>query len=204
MGSEEDAVFSDDVVQKLNRVVQGLMKAGFLTTVLGNKAKEFINAGDRFVIYALYQYDSEPGALTSYLTYKQSDDDKIRKEVKGIRRNIQRRKSIDAFMNERKEVLALARKQHADGIQKVKDTKEAAAVAAAAARQAELDKANGETNDGDGESGEGAGGKTRHQTNKPRWLLLYEAKFKSYNDLLYEDGSDSAKVVSAAAAFQSK
>ena len=59
-------------------------------------------------------------------------------------------------MNERKEVLALARKQHADGIQKVKDTKEAAAVAAAAARQAELDKANGETNDGDGESGEGA------------------------------------------------
>ena len=170
MGDEEDVVFSDDVMAKLVRVVEGLTAAGFLTAALGNKAKEFIREGDRFVVYAIYQYDSQPGALTAYLTYKQSEDDKIRKEVKGIRKNIARRKSMDLFMQERREVLELARKTHAKGIQRIKQEKD---TASALAVQTTLDALQDAA-------------KKKTQTHKPRWLLLYEAKFTSYNDLLYE------------------
>ena len=174
MGDDENVAFSDDVRLKLVRVVEGLTAAGFLTPQLGNKAKEFIQNGDRFVIYAIYQYDSQPGALTSYLTYKQSEDDKIRKEVKGIRRNIARRNSMDAFMKERKEVLELARKTHADGILRHKEEKIAAKKEAAQ-----------EATDALIVSDETAA-QRKEETHKPRWLLLYEAKFSSYNDLLYE------------------
>ena len=170
MGDEEDVVFSDDVMAKLVRVVEGLTAAGFLTAALGNKAKEFIREGDRFVVYAIYQYDSQPGALTAYLTYKQSEDDKIRKEVKGIRKNIARRKSMDLFMQERREVLELARKTHAKGIQRIKQEKD---TASALAVQTTLDALQDAA-------------KKKTQNHKPRWLLLYEAKFTSYNDLLYE------------------
>ena len=191
MGEDEDVVFDDDVIQKLTRVIDGLVAAGFLTVGLGNKAKEFIMKGDRYIVYAIYQYDDKPGALTSYLTYKQSEDDKIKKEVKGIRKNIARRKSIDAFMQERKDVLTLARRQYADDIKRIQDEKKAAAEKEkreAAEREELANKKQKELNNKN----------KRLESSKPRWLLLYEAKFSSYNDLLYDDSnSQIAKLVSS-------
>ena len=184
MGDDEDVMFDDDVVQKLLHVVAGLVAAGFLSGRLANKAKEFIREGDRFVVYAIYQYDKAPGALTTYLLYKQNEEDKIRKEVKGMRRNIQRRKSMDLFMAERKEVLALARQQHATGIQQHRDHKEALV-------QAEHDAAEEEERLKNEEE------EHRKQTHKPRWLLLYEAKFTSYNDLLYDKKTLQQTVIDA-------
>ena len=155
---------------------------------MGNKAKEFIRAGDRFVVYAIYQYDDKPGALMSYLTYKQNETDRIRKEVKQRRSNIKRRKSCDAFMAERREVLANARKLHASGIKRVQKEKKEAIAAAAAAEEEEAAEAVEDEGEED-ENGRKRGNK-RQQTNKPRWLLLYEAKFSSYNELLYDAAVD--------------
>ena len=75
--------------------------------------------------------------------------------------------SLDAFMAERSEVLEKAKQIHALAIQQAADdAKKAQENADETKEKTEVDK------------------KKKSGPSKPRWMLLYEAKFESYAKLL--------------------
>ena len=84
--------FDMDVLQKLLHVIDMLAKHQFIADDLAKKAKEFVLKGDKYIVYALYKYDTSFDALEAYLRYKMTDDERIERDVKKARRHIQRRK----------------------------------------------------------------------------------------------------------------
>ena len=76
--------------------------------------------------------------------------------------------SLDAFLAERSQVLEKARQMHAMGIKQAADAKRA--------KQSAVDATETEAESKRKKKG----------PSKPRWMLLYEAKFESYAKLLGE------------------
>ena len=83
--------FDEDVLQKLLHVVDMLQKHSFLSNALASKAKEFVLRGDKYIVYALYKYDTNFDSLEAYLRYKMTDDERIQKEVSMAQRRLKRR-----------------------------------------------------------------------------------------------------------------
>ena len=84
--------FDEDVLQKLLHVVDMLQKHNFLSNSLAAKAKEFVMKGDKYIVYALYKYDTNFDSLEAYLRYKTTDDERIQKEVGRTQQMLKRRK----------------------------------------------------------------------------------------------------------------
>lgn len=161
--------FDEDVLQKLLHVVDMLQKHNFLSNSLAAKAKEFVMKGDKYIVYALYKYDTNFDSLEAYLRYKMTDDERIQKEVGRTQKMLKRRKSLNAFMAERGEVLANARKVHAEGIQRAAERRRKSA---SEEEEAEAAADAEEENE------------AKREPSEPRWMLLYKAKFESYTKLL--------------------
>ena len=79
--------------------------------------------------------------------------------------------SLDAFMTERGEVFANAKKVHAEGIKRAAERRQKSAYKEEEAAEAEAEAEAEEEAKKKGPS-------------EPRWMLLYKAKFESYSELL--------------------
>ena len=90
-GSNAGVHFDEDVLQKLLHVVDMLQKHKFLSSSLAEKAKEFVMKGDKYIVYALYKYDTNFDSLEAYLRYKMTDDERMQREVAMAQKALKRR-----------------------------------------------------------------------------------------------------------------
>jgi hypothetical protein len=90
-GSNAGVHFDEDVLQKLLHVVDMLQKHKFLSSSLAEKAKEFVMKGDKYIVYALYKYDTNFDSLEAYLRYKMTDDERMQREVVMAQKALKRR-----------------------------------------------------------------------------------------------------------------
>ena len=159
-----------------------ISRHGFLRDQLALKAKQFVLEGDKYIVYALYKYDTNFDGLEAYLKYKMDDHDiAVRKSLQEQNR-LKKQQAVEEFMAERRDVLSRAREIHADGIERNRLIRKGLVEdPLSASRAANIQKMSRDEDEEENAS-------TKEYV--PRWLLLYRAKFESYSSLLDTSTSD--------------
>ena len=186
-GSSGSVAFDDTLVEGMHHVVDGLKEQGFLNAKLAKKAKVCLEKRDKYAIYALYRYDSDFSRLNTYLKLKVDDEEKDERKKAREERYQERKREHEAELEERR--MHLLQQQEVLGgqteIKRRRDSKLAEekrlAEEAARYKQEEEERAK-QAKQKQSREGNAAGA--------PRWMKLYEMKFKSISIVLEAESKD--------------
>ena len=173
-GDSVEVEFDDDLIAQLTGIVYEMKNRGMLEATDVGKCLNLLEEQDKYVIYCLYKYTDEAASLRCYLKYRKTANERAAEQTAARVRSDQRlanmRTSLDEFAAERKAVFEMTRDELARNPRAKAEPEPEPEPAKPAKKK-----------------------KKKKEKHKPRWLLLYEAKFDAYANVLQRDGQGSQK-----------